>query len=603
MSDGDIHKGVRQRLWGLEARVDPTVTFEEYTFWAKIEREMEAEEYRRYRAVTKGGGFLGMLKGYWTSNPYEDAKHREDNSRALQGIEESSPNEKKAEIMEGTASPIAPSSTHDFDAEWRTAARALRTAGWGGIFYLITTDILGWGQTPYVFANTGYGLGVGVFFLLGLAAGAAGFMIWRTFLGLDSSRYPMLSYGDPYFRLIGPYARHFINFTQALQMFLTVAVVLLGQTGIIAQLGANVDICFTLCGIIALVVGVASGYMRALKHLGWFCNLSVWINVISFIIICVAAAKSGPDPAAAVAGGILPKTWALKGQMAPVKTFVGTPPAKYQMTDNNLFAAKFNGINSMVYAYSGALLFVAFLSEMRRPMDFWKAMFLAQAFITIVYIFFGAFVYSYYGQYSYVIITQVVQPLALQVLNNVLGLVTGWLAVFLYFNIGMKVVYLEVGVEMFKLPAITEKKGKYLWWGLGPLYWIVAFVFAMSIPQFTAFTNFVGGLFSLNFTYSFSSLMYLVYKIQDGARLPGEGFDPATGVTTRYDTGTKRWIRGFFKAWYITIPVLVFTLGGLAASGMGTWAAVLALEEAFASSSFSSWGCCNPYYNPLCHGA
>jgi len=220
----------------------------------------------------------------------------------------------------------------------------------------------------------------------------------------------------------------------------------------------------------------------------------------------------------------------------------------------------------------------------------------------------------------------VVQPLALQVLNNVLGLVTGWLAVckfiptifkrlqivllsaddacpVLYFNIGMKVVYLEVGVEMFKLPAITEKKGKYLWWGLGPLYWIVAFVFAMSIPQFTAFTNFVGGLFSLNFTYSFSSLMYLVYKIQDGARLPGEGFDPATGVTTRHDTGTKRWIRGFFKAWYITVPVLVFTLGGLAASGMGTWAAVLALEEAFASSSFSSWGCCNPYYNPLCHGA
>lgn len=43
-------------------------------------------------------------------------------------------------------------------------------------------------------------------------------------------------------------------------------------------------------------------------------------------------------------------------------------------------------------AYSGALLFVAFLSEMRRPMDFWKAVFLAQAFITVVYIFFGAFV-------------------------------------------------------------------------------------------------------------------------------------------------------------------------------------------------------------------
>jgi hypothetical protein len=34
--------------------------------------------------------------------------------------------------------------------------------------------------------------------------------------------------------------------------------------------------------------------------------------------------------------------------MAPVKTFVSTPPAEYQPTDTNLFAAQFNGINSMV---------------------------------------------------------------------------------------------------------------------------------------------------------------------------------------------------------------------------------------------------------------
>lgn len=44
----------------------------------------------------------------------------------------------------------------------------------------------------------------------------------------------------------------------------------------------------------------------------------------------------------------------------------------------------------------GALLFVAFLGEMRHPWDFWKAMISAQAFICIVYIFFGAFVYGHW---------------------------------------------------------------------------------------------------------------------------------------------------------------------------------------------------------------
>lgn len=63
---------------------------------------------------------------------------------------------------------------------------------------------------------------------------------------------------------------------------------------------------------------------------------------------CVAAAKHGPDPAAAVQNGVLNKAWATVATMAPVKTFVNTPPAEYQPTDTNLFAAQFNGINSMV---------------------------------------------------------------------------------------------------------------------------------------------------------------------------------------------------------------------------------------------------------------
>lgn len=29
------------------------------------------------------------------------------------------------------------------DAEWKNASRAIRTAGWTSVFYLITTDILG----------------------------------------------------------------------------------------------------------------------------------------------------------------------------------------------------------------------------------------------------------------------------------------------------------------------------------------------------------------------------------------------------------------------------------------------------------------------------
>ena len=83
----------------------------------------------------------------------------------------------------------------------------------------------------------------------------------------------------------------------------------------------------------------------------------------------------------------------------------------------------------MVYAYAGALLFVAFLAEMRHPLDFWKGLFLAQAFICIVYLLFGVFVYSFWGKYSANNIVNVISPYGLQSAGNVLTMLTGFIAV------------------------------------------------------------------------------------------------------------------------------------------------------------------------------
>lgn len=583
MISGD-HPGIRQRIWGLQARMDPTVTFEEYTYWAKIEREMEAVEQKQYMDSIKHMGMLGGVKGYFSNNVARRAS-----VISTSGIESHGPPPKEKDNGSGSESPdispIAPA-THDYDAEWRKAARALRTSGWMTIFYLITTDILGWSQTPFVFAQTGYNAGVGIFVLFGVAAMCSGLMIWRTFLGLDSSRFPVLSFGDPWFRLFGPKSRTFINILQAFQMFCTVAVIVSGNAQIMSQVNGG-KTCFIALSIVSTIIGICSCWLRGLKHVGWICNFAVWINIVSFIIILVCSAKYGPDPAYTIQTTILPKV-----QM-PVKTFWGVPTADYQQLTTQPFTAQFNGINSIVYAYSGALLFVAFLSEMRNPMDFWKGCLIAQVFISVVYIFFGCFVYSFYGQYAAQNISQVTNPYSVQVASNILALLTSFLAVFLYFNIGMKVVYLHICEEIFKMPPITTRRGYMFWLILGPMYWIVAWIVAMSVPQFAGFVNFIGGLLSLNFTYSIPAMMYAAYVIQWGAALPGEGFDPATGVTTRHDNGMKRWIRGTMKTWYLSIPTILFAMAGLASSGMGTWAATIGLINLFGAggSVQSSWAC------------
>ncbi|KAI7164959.1 amino acid transporter-like protein, partial [Hortaea werneckii] len=297
----------------------------------------------------------------------------------------------------------------------------------------------------------------------------------------------------------------------------------------------------------------------------------------------------------------------------PIRTFASRPPAQYQQQATG-FASQFNAVDSMVYAYSGALLFVAFLGEMRNPWDFWKGLFLAQGFICFVYILFGVFVYSNFGQYSASNVGNVIQPFGLQTAQNILALLTSFFAIFLYFStdvpycdlavkmltsgldIGMKTVYLEVFQEIFNFPAITTRKGQWCWYALGPVYWILAFVVAAAVPNLNGIVNLVGGLFGLNFTYSLPGIMFVGYLVQRGASLPGEGFDPVTGQTTRHDSGMKLWVRGYKKHFFINTFTTLYFLAGLACSGMGTWAAIEGLIQVFGPGGTvaTSFGCAVP---------
>lgn len=320
----------------------------------------------------------------------------------------------------------------------------------------------------------------------------------------------------------------------------------------------------------------------------------------------VACAKHGPDYE------VINNSTLIKTQ-GNIRTFAGPPPNDYQQQAYG-FAGQFNGINQMVYSFGGALLFVAFMAEMRHPWDFWKGMLCAQVFICIVYMFFGAFVYGYFGQYAAANIGQAILPVSLQTVSNVFSLLTGFIACskclpldlrcfciltippVLYFNIGMKTVYIEVFQQAFGFPEISSKKGRWMWYLLGPLYWILAFIVAAAVPNLNGISGLVGALLILNFTYTFPALLYVGYRCQMDAALPGEGFDPATGVTVRHDTGVKRWVRGFKKYWYVNTFNFIYFLGGLVCSGMGSWAAIEGLIAVFGPGGTiaTSFGCASP---------
>jgi hypothetical protein len=137
---------VMERVWGFAARTDSTVTYEEYTYWAKIEREMEIEENKEFQ-VEHGSPLKDSIRNFFSKEGREKAKaDKETRLQQLRVADEKQPGGGVITSV-GDGGPVE-NELKVTDAEWRQAARALRTASWGQMFFLITTDILGWSGAP-----------------------------------------------------------------------------------------------------------------------------------------------------------------------------------------------------------------------------------------------------------------------------------------------------------------------------------------------------------------------------------------------------------------------------------------------------------------------
>ncbi|KAI6083188.1 transmembrane amino acid transporter protein-domain-containing protein [Hypoxylon rubiginosum] len=563
------------------------VSFEEYMYYAEITRAQEKEANARFIAARGPRTWKTLIKGRFSKGHLaRDTAAEQVGSITTGGVEKS----QRGDTIQATQS--ADTARYGVtEAQRETAGRALRTASWGTIFYLITTDILGPMGSPWSFAQLGYGPGIALYTVFSVMSYYSGWILWKVFCGLDSNRFPVRGYGDFFFRMFGPWARHFVNVAQALQLLLTVSVLILSNGQSISQIsrGTSADsmgICFVACLLIFMAAGFVLGQIRTLQRLGWLTNLAVWLNV-ALVLLCMASVAYGPNYAAIEASfGLAPGM--------PIQKYAGTPPPG-MATSGVGFVASINGLNVAVYAYGGALLFAALMAEMRHPMDFWKSLLIAEIFIYGIYIFFGVFMYSYQGQYSYNPSVQGIAVYGMQTAGNILSLMSNLIAAVLYSNIGLKVVYVEVFHELLKFPDLTTKMGKIWWAVLVPVYWIVAFIVGAAVPQFSYVVGLVGALFILSFTYTFPAWLAVGYWIKKDAMIQGtERFDPTTSTYNYVDQGWKRWRRGFMKKPFFNSFNIFYFLGALVTCALGCYSSIESLRQAFESEIATSLSCTPP---------
>lgn len=160
---------------------DSSIPFEEYLWWAGKSREYEKS------LTTSGSGIQGMvqmLMGKKTTkevditgvSPTSDPTQPPALSEKPGHADGESPNEKSSRASDASPQTDQYGISH---SEWYNAQRAVRTATWGSVFYLITTDILGPYSVPWAISQMGYGPGAILYIVFGLLAAYSGTQLWR----------------------------------------------------------------------------------------------------------------------------------------------------------------------------------------------------------------------------------------------------------------------------------------------------------------------------------------------------------------------------------------------------------------------------------------
>ncbi|KIW91008.1 uncharacterized protein Z519_08791 [Cladophialophora bantiana CBS 173.52] len=571
----------------LEKLHDPSIPFEEYLHYAKITRQEEDRLYGPGSDFTQGSGpTMTFIKEKLLRKRVEHRRQSVPQPRlsiSAQGEgqivrHESDSGNEKSVVEKKKFEPMTIS-----DEEWVQASRAARTATWGAVFYLITTDILGPFSTGYAFSQMGLGPGVALFTVFGALAGYSGYQLWRMYLQMDSDRYPMKGYGDIAFRVYGSWFRHTCNLLQSFQFFLNVALIILSSGQSISQLSKG-QLCFIVCVVVCMIAGCIVGQIRTLQRFGWLASWAVFLNL--FIIFATMGVMAHSPPNYKLYAASNPD---FNINNPPPVQVSGSAPPGLGIVDN------VNGLMNAVFSFGGATLFVELMAEMRRPMDFWKGLLCADLLIYACYMVYGIYTYCMQGQYAYNVSYQGVSPYGWQTACNIIGLITGLIAAVLYGNIGIKVLYNNLGRDLLNFPLLESKTGKWIWVFFVPIYWTLAWVVTQSVPQINTWIVLVGAGCILQFTYTFPPFMMLGFKCQRDAMLPGETYDPATGTIQRVDSGVKRWWRGFKKEFWWNMFDLIFYLGSLVTCILGLYAAFTSMVDAYKSSpNLSAWRCESP---------
>ncbi|ETI28587.1 hypothetical protein G647_01037 [Cladophialophora carrionii CBS 160.54] len=243
------------------------------------------------------------------------------------------------------------------------------------------------------------------------------------------------------------------------------------------------------CTILWMVVGTIPSLLftlpRTLKHLSYY-SIASFISIIGAVMITmvgVSITKPGM-----VNGALVVRFWPRPGLT---------------------FHAGFNAVSNMVFAYAGHVAFFTFISELRNPRDFPKALAFLQCSDISMYLITAVVVYYYAGN-------NVSSP-ALDSASTVVKKIAYGVAIPTIVIAG--VVNAHVGVKFLYVKLLHKREDDLMhqkgwasyriWLLMVSLSWLGAWLIAEAVPVFGDLLSLTSALFASWFTFGLSGMFWM----------------------------------------------------------------------------------------------
>ncbi|KAK4948101.1 hypothetical protein LTR10_013155 [Elasticomyces elasticus] len=409
-----------------------------------------------------------------------------------------------------------------------------RTLEWWQCSMIMIAETISLGilSLPSVLATVGMVPGAIMIVGLGAIATYSGYVIGQ-FKMAHPWVHNMADAGYVLFKPWGPrwasVAREFFGAAQTIFLIFSMASHILTWTICLNTLTDGAP-CTIVWGIVGLVVFWICDIPRTLLKVSWLSCVS-FLSITTAVIVCMAGIGAR-DPS----------------------------HGHFKAAQTAPFTTAFLSVTNIVFAYAGHVAFFSFISEMKNPNDFPKALMLLQVTDTSMYLLVAMVVYAYGGN-------EVDSP-ALGSAGTVVGKVAWGLAIptiivagVIYGHVASKYVY----VRLFRGTRHMSQKSLLsigTWLGITLAMWVVAWIIAESIPNFNNLLGLISSLFASWFTYGISGVFWLFLN---------------------WGQYTRNWRKMVLTAANIGLFCM-----GLAICGIGLYASGRAIHN---DASGSSWTC------------